>query len=130
VSARDLFLRLGLDLGLHRGDFEFAAQQCVDAAQARERVLDLEDLLRVFEAQLQIRGDQVREPPGFLYVRNDREHLGRKILQREQLLDARAHRAHHRFDLTDHAGSRSAGSALPGPGAESRSMKLRRARKA
>jgi hypothetical protein len=64
VSARDLFLRLGLDLGLHRGDFQLAAQQRVDAAEARQRVLDLEDLLRVFEAQLQIRGDQVREATG------------------------------------------------------------------
>ena len=99
MAARDLFLRLRLDLGLHRGDFEFAPQQRVDAAQPRERILDLEDLLRVFETQLQIRRDQVGEAAGLLHVRGDRKHLGRQVLQRQQLFHARSHRAHHGLDL-------------------------------
>ena len=72
------------DYCLHRGDFEFATQQRVDPAQPRERILDLEDLLRVFEPQLQIRCDEIRQAPRFLNVRDDREHLGRQILQRQQ----------------------------------------------
>jgi hypothetical protein len=69
------------------------------AAQPRHGILDLEDLLGILEPELQVRRDEIREPAGLLHVRRDREHLGRQVLQREQLLDARAHCAHHRLDL-------------------------------
>ena len=99
LTARHLVLRLGLDLGLDRGDVELAAQQRVHPAQPRERIRDLEHLLGLGEPQPQIGRDQVGEPPRLADVRGDREHLGRQVLERQQLLDARAHRAHQRLAL-------------------------------
>ena len=40
------------------------------------------------EPQLQVRGDQVGEPARLVHVGRDREHLGREVLERQQLLDA------------------------------------------
>ena len=99
LAAAHLLLGLRLDLRLHAGDLELALQQRVHLAQPRERIGDLEHLLRLGEAQLQVRGDQIREPAGLPHVRRDREHLGRQIAERQQLLHARAHRAHQRLAL-------------------------------
>ena len=88
-------LRLRLDLRLHGGDVELAAQQRVDLAQAlrsgrRSRAPPAPRRAR----SLQVRRDEVGEPAGLVHVRRHREHLGRQVLERQQLLDARAHRAH------------------------------------
>ncbi len=87
MPARELLLRLRLDLRLHGGDLELAAQERVHAAQPRQRVAQRQDLLRIAEPQLQVRGDQVREAPRLLHVLGDRQHLGRQALEAEQLLD-------------------------------------------
>jgi hypothetical protein len=99
LVAVDLLLGLGLDLRLDRGHLELAAQDRVHAPQPRQRVERLQHLLRVRQAQAQVRGHQVREAAGLLHVRRHREHLGRQVLQREELLHARAHRAHDRLGL-------------------------------
>jgi hypothetical protein len=99
LAARHLVLGLGLDLRLDGGHVDLAAQQRVDLAQARERIRDLEQLLGLGEPQAQVGGDEIREPPRLVHVRGDREHLGRQVLQRQQLLDARAHGAHERLAL-------------------------------
>ena len=99
LAARHLVVRLRLDLRLHRGDVELAAQQRVDLAQPRQRVLDLEHLLGLGDAQLEVRGHEVGELTRLVDRERDREHLGRQILQRQQLLDPPAHGAHQRLGL-------------------------------
>jgi hypothetical protein len=99
LTARQLFLRLRLDLGLHRADFELAAQERIDAAQPREAIDRLEHFLRFGEPQPEVRSDQVREPARLVDVRGDRKNLRRQVLERQQFLDAPAHGARQRFRL-------------------------------
>jgi hypothetical protein len=99
LSPAHLLLRLGLDLRLHRGDLELPAQQGVHLAQPRQGVADLQDLLGLTDAQLQVRGHQVRQAARLPDVRRDREDLRRQVLEREQLLDPGADRAHQRLGL-------------------------------
>jgi hypothetical protein len=60
---------------------------------------DFENLLRLRQAQPEIRRHQVRQSPGLMDIGRDGEDLGRQILQRQQLLHAIADRAHQRFGL-------------------------------
>ncbi len=99
LAQEGLAVILGRGLGGHhrpmkvgsgRDGLELALEQCVDLSQSREGVLDLEDFLGLFEAQAEIRCDEIGEASGTLHVRRDREDLGRKILERQQFLDARA----------------------------------------
>ena len=94
LAAAHLAVGLRLNFGLHRRDFELALEQRVDAPKTREGIDDLEDLLGFGEAELQVRGDEVGEATGVVNVRGDRQHLGRQVLERQQLLDPRAHGAH------------------------------------
>ncbi len=104
LAPAHLLVGLGLDLGLHRRDFELAAQQRIDPTQAREGVGDLEDLLRFGEAEAQVRGDQISEAAGLLDVGGDREDLRRQVLERQEFLDATAHGADQRFALDAEVG--------------------------
>jgi hypothetical protein len=99
LAAGHLVAHLRLDLGLHRRHVELAPQQRVDLAQARQRILDLEQLLGLRRTELQIRRHEVGEPPRVVDVGGHGDDLGREVLQREQLFETQPHRAHQRLRL-------------------------------
>jgi len=99
LRARHLVVGLRLDLRLHRGDVELPPQQRVHAAQAGQGIDDLQDLLGFGGPQLQIGSDEVGESPRLVHVGGDRQDLRRQVLERQQLLDAAAHRTHERLRL-------------------------------
>ena len=97
LAPRHLLLGLGLDLGLHTGDFQFPANQSIHLAQSRQRVRRFQHLLGLRHLESQIRSDGVGQAAGLLDIRGDREHFGRQILQREELLHPSAYRANQCF---------------------------------
>ena len=46
-----------------------------------------------------MRCHEIGESPGIVHIRGHRNHLGRQVAQREQLLDMTAHRPHQRLGL-------------------------------
>ncbi len=104
LAAVHLVLGLGLDLGLDGGHLELPTQQRVHAAQARQGIDDLEQLLGLGEPQPQVRGHEIRQAARLVDVGRDREHLGRQVLERQQLLDPPAHGADQRLGLHAPAG--------------------------
>ncbi len=62
---------LGLDLLLHREDFDLRCQELADAPEPRDRLLDLQDLLGGFHLEPEVRHDHVGEPARILEILDD-----------------------------------------------------------
>ena len=104
LPAAHLFLGLALDLGLDAGYLELPAQQHVHTPQARQGIDDLEQLLGFGDPQPQVRGHEISQASHLLDVGRDREHLGREVLEGQQLLHPPAHGADQRLRLHAPAG--------------------------
>ena len=100
LAARHLLLGLGLDLCLDGRHLELATQERVNPAQSGERITGLQHFLRLGESKTQVRCHEIRQPARVRDGGGDGEDLGGEILERQELLDARAHRPHQslRFD--------------------------------
>ena len=83
---------LGLDLLLHREDFDLRRQELADAPEPRDRLLDLQDLLGGFHLEPEVRHDHVGEPARVLEVLDDDHHVRHQDLAQ----------AHEPFELLFH----------------------------
>ena len=99
LRIADAIARMAVRLGIGGARLQLAPQQSVDASQPCQRILGFQHLLGLGDPQAEIRGHQVGQAAGAIDVRRDRQDLGRQILQRQQFLDARPNRAHHRLGL-------------------------------
>ncbi len=75
-----LALRGGGDLLLHGEKVDLTVQELVDFLQPLDRIDGLEDLLGLFELEIEVRRGQVREAGRIVEVRGDDHDLGRDVL--------------------------------------------------
>ena len=80
LRAVNVGARLRVNLLLDREDFDLFVEKLVDAAQARGRVRDVKDRLRVLYFQFEIRRGEVCEASRLVEAGDDRHHFGRDVL--------------------------------------------------
>ena len=100
LRTAHLLLGLGLDLGLHGGDFQFLVQVFGHQIQAFHRVKGFQHRLRLRDLEPQVGAHQIGQAARLLNVIHDHHQVGGKnAAQRHDLFSLLAHRAHDRLYL-------------------------------
>ena len=76
LGLRHLLARAVLDLRLHLQDADLLFQRLVDARQPLDRLVELQQLLRLGHLERQVRGDEVGHPPRIVDALHDHRQLG------------------------------------------------------
>ena len=88
------------DLLLHGEEVDLASEQLIDFLQPLHRIDGLQDLLRLFELEVEVGCRQVRQPRRIVQIRGDDHHFRRNVLpQADGAVEVLFDGAHECFDL-------------------------------